>query len=192
MQMIETLNFRIRGTAPLLMHNGQLADPANKWARAIKEISSKRSKTEADYEAMARLEWMGSLYLNHKGPIIPGRVLEGSLIGKGGAARKQRMGKQAAVGLYVVRNFPLEYDGPREPEELWNDERFRSQELVVVNQSRIMRTRPIFEEWDATVSFEVDTDFVNVEDATLWMSIAGRECGLMDWRPKYGRFEVIE
>jgi len=189
--MIEKLNFRIRGMAPLLMHNGQLADPSNEWSRAVKEISGKRKKTDADYEAMARLEWMGSLYLNHKGPIIPGRVLEGALIGKGGAARKQRMGKQAAVGLYVVNNFPLEYDGPKDPEALWKDERFRSQELVVVGQARIMRTRPIFNEWEASVFFEVDTDFVNVDDATMWMSIAGRECGLMDWRPKYGRFEVI-
>ena len=189
--MIETLKFRISGMAPLLMHNGQLADQSNEWARAMKEISGKRAKTAADYEEMARLEWMGSLYLNHQGPVIPGRVLEGALIGKGGAARKQRMGKQAAVGLYVVRNFPIEYDGPREPGELWKDKRFRSQELVIVGQARVMRTRPIFEEWAADVNFEVDTDFVNVEDAKLWMSIAGRECGLMDWRPKYGRFEVI-
>ena len=101
------------------------------------------------------------------------------------------MGKQAAVGLYVVRNFPIQYDGPRDPNELWKDERFRSQELVSVGQARVMRTRPIFEEWAAEVSFEVDTEFVNVEDANLWMAVAGRECGLMDWRPKYGRFEVV-
>jgi len=189
--MIEKLTFRIQGMAPLIMHNGQLADPGNEWARAIKEISSKRAKTAADYEEMARLEWMGSLYLSQQGPIIPGRVLEGALIGKGGAARKQRMGKQAAVGLYVVKNFPLEYDGSKDPNELWLDERFRSKELVNVQTSKVVRTRPIFEEWAADVHFEIDTDFVNVEDAKLWMDIAGRECGLMDWRPKFGRFEVI-
>lgn len=53
----------------MLMHNGQLADPSNEWARAIKEISGKRAKTAADYEEMARLEWLGSLYLNQHGPI---------------------------------------------------------------------------------------------------------------------------
>ena len=188
--MIETLSFKIRGMAPLLMHNGQLADPGNEWARAMKEISGKRAKTAADYEELARLEFLGGLYLNREGPIIPGRVLEGALIGKGGAARKQRMGKQAAVGLYVVRNFSLEYDGPKDPNELWKDERFRSRELVSVGQARIMRTRAIFEEWSADVNFEIDTEFVNIEDANLWMSIAGRESGLMDWRPKHGRFEV--
>ena len=189
--MIEKLRFRIRGVAPLLMHNGQLADPANKWSRAIKEISSKRKKTDADYEEMARLEWLGSLYLSQEGPCLPGTVLEGALIGKGGAARKQRMGKQAAAGLYVTQNFPLEYEGSRDPDELWKDEDFRFSVVVVVGTSRVVRTRPIFHEWVVEVGVEVDADMVNPDDVGLWMSIAGREVGLGDWRPKYGRFEVV-
>lgn len=190
--MSEKLTFKIRGVAPLLMHNGQLADPGNQWARAMKEISSKRAKTTADYEEMARLEWFGSLYLHEGEPCIPGYVLEATLIGRGGAARKQKMGKQAAAGLYVTDNFLLEYDGPHDPEELWKLEEFRYQVLVRVQTSRVLRTRPIFHKWAATVSFEVEPDLVNVADAKLWMAIAGRESGLMDWRPKFGRFEVIE
>ena len=189
--MTETLNFRIQGVSPLLMHNGQLADPSNAYARAIKEISGKRAKTEADYEEMARLEWMGSLYLSNGEPCIPGYVLEATLIGRGGAARKQKMGKQAAAGLFVTADFPLEYDGPRDPKELWPLEQFRFQALVRVSQAKVMRTRPIFPEWEATVSIEVEPDLVNVADAKLWMGIAGRESGIGDWRPKFGRFEVV-
>jgi hypothetical protein len=189
--MVEKLSFRIRGVAPLVMHNGTMADPANEWTRAVKEISGKRKKTDADYEEMARLEWMGGLYLHKGEPCIPGYVLEGCLIGKGGAARKQRMGKQAAAGLYVTKNFPLEYEGPREPAELWQLPEFQLRVPVVVKTSRIIRTRPIFEEWAANVEVEVDTDLINLDDVRLWMEIAGRECGLMDWRPKCGRFEVV-
>lgn len=189
--MTEKLTFKIQGISPLLMHNGQLADPGNQYSRAVKEISSKRNKTEADFEEMARLEWMGSLYLADGAPCIPGYVLEATLIGRGGAARKQKMGKQAAAGLYVTANFPLEYDGPRDPKELWTINRFRFQALVRVGQARVMRTRPIFNEWAATVNIEVEPDLVNVADAKLWMAIAGRESGLMDWRPKFGRFEVV-
>jgi len=76
------------------MHNGQLADPSNWYSRAIKAISGKRGKTEADYQEMARLEWMGSLYLAQGVPCIPGYVLEATLIGRGGAARKEKMGRQ--------------------------------------------------------------------------------------------------
>lgn len=186
------LSFRIVGVAPLIMHNGRLANPADKYARAIKEISSKRKKVDADYEEMARLEWLGSLYLHNGEPCIPSYVLEGVLIGKGGAARKQKMGKQAAAGLFVMEHSPLEYEGPRNPNELWELEEFRFCRLVVVGGSRIMRTRPIFKEWAANVQIEVNPDFVNPEDARLWMKVAGYECGLMDWRPKHGRFEAQE
>lgn len=190
--MIEKLSFKIQGVSPLIMHNGLLADPSNEWTRAVKEISSKRKKTDSDYEEMARLEWMGSLYLKKGEPCIPGYVLEGALIGKGGAARKQRMGKQAAAGVYVTKDFLLEYDGPRSQSELWAVAEFQFRMPVVVKGARIIRTRPIFDEWGATVEVEVDTDLVNTDDVILWMDIAGREVGLMDWRPKYGRFEVIK
>lgn len=175
-----------------MMHNGQLADPANEWSRAMKEITGKRKKVDADYEEMARLEWMGSLYQLLNGqPCIPGYVMEGALIGKGGAARKQKMGKAAAAGVYVSQNFPLEYDGPRDPKELWKLPQFQLRVPVVVNQSRVIRTRPIFEAWSAEVVVEVDTELVNPDDVRLWMAVAGREVGLMDWRPKCGRFEVV-
>lgn len=174
------------------MHNGQLADPANEWTRAVKEISGKRQKTEADYEEMARLEWMGALYLQDGLPCIPGYVLEAALIGRGGAARKQKQGKQAAAGLYITRNFPLIYEGPREVQKLWLDERFRFRVPVKVGQARVMRTRPIFHEWSAEVEIEFDPQLVNADDVRLWMKTAGYEVGLMDWRPKYGRFEAVE
>jgi len=190
---MEQLTFKIKGVAPLLMHNGQLADPLNKYSMLIKEISAKRAKTEADYEAMARLEFLGGLYLDKNGvPCIPGSVLEGMLLGKGGASRKQRQGKAAAAGVFCsVASFPVEYDGPKDLEQLWKDERFRLRVPVVVGQAKVMRTRPMFEEWAAEVSVCVLPDLVNPKDIALWMDIAGREVGLMDWRPKFGRFEVV-
>jgi hypothetical protein len=33
----------IEGTAPIIMHNGQTADPLNQYAKAIKQISGKLS-----------------------------------------------------------------------------------------------------------------------------------------------------
>ena len=189
---VEKLNFRIVGVAPLVQHNGQLADPANEYSRAVKEISGKRQKVDADYEEMARLEWLGSLYLFKGEPCIPSYVMEAVLIGRGGAARKQKMGKQAAAGLFVTKNFPLEYDGPRDPHELWKIEDFRLRVPVRVGQAKVMRTRPIFNDWAATVEVEFDTRLVNEADVRLWMELAGYEVGLMDWRPKFGRFSVVD
>lgn len=141
---------------------------------------------------MARLEFLYSLYLEKGKPCVPGVVLEGALTGRGGAARKMKKGKQAAAGLFVLDNFPLEYDGPTDPKELWKDQRFRFRVACKVQQSKVMRTRPIFDEWAANVQVSFNPDLVDEREIFQWMELAGREVGLMDWRPKYGRFEVEE
>jgi hypothetical protein len=51
-----------------------------------------------------------------------------------------------------------------------------------------MRTRPIFEEWAANVEVMYNPDLVDKAEVIQWMEVAGYEVGLMDWRPKYGRF----
>jgi len=138
---------------------------------------------------MARLEFLYSLYLQDGKPCIPGVVLEAALIGKGGAARKMKKGKQAAAGLFVFENFLLEYEGPTDPNELWEDESFRLRVACKVQQNKVMRTRPIFEQWAANVEVNFNPDLVDKGEIVDWMEVAGAEVGLMDWRPKYGRFE---
>lgn len=80
--MYKEEKFKVEGIAPLLMHNGQLADPLCRWTQEMKVITSKRKKTEDDFERLAQLEWMGGLYLDDKGaPAIPGELIEAMLIG---------------------------------------------------------------------------------------------------------------
>ena len=43
--MYKVMLLTIIGTAPLVMHNGQTADPLNKYAKMLKAISGKRKKT---------------------------------------------------------------------------------------------------------------------------------------------------
>lgn len=137
-----------------------------------------------------RFVWHGAA--RHGAPCIPDYVLEAALIGRGGAARSQKMGKEAAAGMFVMKNFPLEYNGPKDPAELWEVEEFRLARAVRVGQARVIRTRPIFQEWAANVEVEFDLDFLNADHIQQWMEIAGRKVGLMDWRPKCGRFSVKE
>jgi len=185
--MIKKLRFRIVGTRPLIMHNGRLADPMDEFARAIAKISSKRNKTDADYEKMAELEWKGSLYLYQGKPCIPGYVIEGVLIGKNGAARRDKMKKEGAAGIIVEDDFPLEYDGPKDPDKLWELPEFRFVSLVRVGTNRIVRTRPIFPTWAATVEVGYDPEVVDEDRVIHWMNKAG-DIGIGDFRPKYGRF----
>lgn len=189
---MKKIRFKITGDAPLLMHNGQLADVSDPYVMAIKEISSKRSKVAADYEEMARLEFLGGLYLDQEtnDPIIPSHVMEASIIGRGGAARMERMGKESAAGLWILNDAKLEYDGSRNPDELWKNKKFVHQALVSVQRSRVKRTRPIFREWAAEFELQFDEEILNEEDVKRWVAVAGAKSGLCDWRPRFGRFSV--
>lgn len=182
----KSLKFKITGESPLLLHNGQTADPLNPFAQAMKKITGKRTKTEDDYRELAKIEWMASLYLKDKKVCIPGMVFEACLAD---AARKSRRGKLALSGLFVPEDSPLVYDGPSNIEKLWEDEKFRLTCLVRVQKNRIVRTRAMFPAWSATIVVNYDPKVLNESDVREIVNTAG-ECGLCDWRPKFGRFSV--
>lgn len=190
---MQTRNYQLKSLAPgLLMHNGQLSDPLNEFTRELKKISGKRAKTEADHEEMARLEFLGSLYVNEAmEPVIPQTAIRKMIIE---AARKMKLGKKAEVGVYVVDEVVLQYDGPRNPDELWKGG-YWDRRVVGVNRASVMRTRPHFAKWQAQVNVEYDPEFVDVDSLDEWMFIAGRQVGLLDYRPgksggMFGRFDV--
>ena len=71
---IATVNVRIEGHQPLIFHNSQLANPLNKWAKAMKDVTSKRKKTDADLLELQRLEFMGGIYYDEAvGVYLPGQ-----------------------------------------------------------------------------------------------------------------------
>jgi hypothetical protein len=63
---------------------------------------------------------------------------------------------------------------------------------VVVQRSRVIRARPRFDEW------ELDFQILNIDERITPNIIkdilvdAGRFCGIGDFRPRYGRFEVVK
>lgn len=172
-------------TASLLMHNGQTADPTNRWAKMLKQVSSKRVKTDADYEEMARIEFLAALYCDANGPYLPPNMIDAMLVA---AARKSKEGQVVKSGCFCLNHNCLDYNGPRTPDELWADEQFHFSSIVRVGTARIARMRPIFREWSATVRLNVDPGLVNIARVDEWMRVAGSQIGLGDWRPQYGRF----
>jgi hypothetical protein len=181
------LSFKITGVAPLLMHNGQLADPANEFSKQMRKISSKRDKTEADFEELARLEWFGSLYLKDGKPCLPGEILEAAFVA---AAKKQKKGKQAQAGIFCPDSYRLIYDDARKPEELWADTQYRYTVGVRIQQNRVMRTRPIFRDWSCEIEVDYDDGLLNEEEVRHIVRVTGEIIGVGDWRPKYGRFKA--
>jgi hypothetical protein len=185
----QTIEFHVRGVAPLLMHNGQLANPLNKWSKAMKTITSNRKKTDEDYAQLANLEFLGSLYVNEEGrAVLPGEVIEGTIVS---GAKRTKQGKDAKSAIIVDGNFPLLYDGPKTPETLRDDERFRYVAGVAVGQSRVMRTRPIFKTWECKFAVSFLDDMLNAQEVIDFVETAGRVAGFGDGRPRFGRFEIL-
>lgn len=182
---LQTLSYRLRSSSPLMLHSGQLADPLNRYSKAIKAISSKRKKTDADFEELARLEFLGGLYVSEAGPAIPADNITAMIIK---AAMKHKEGDLAKTGIFVEDHATIEYDGPREPDAMWKAEKFRDTRGARVGTARVMRTRPIFREWSTVVTFTIDDEIVNPARVNDWLQVAGRIVGLCELRPRYGRF----
>ena len=187
MSPYEELKFTITGVAPLIHHNGQLADPLNPHSQSIAELSGKRKKTEADHREMAKREFYAGLYLFNGEPCIPFEVIESALIE---GAKKERRGPAAKAGILAEQHARLDYDGPRKPDALWNDEKFRLRVPVRVTQSRVMRTRPIFHGWSAEIALRYMPHIVSAKDVKNFLVTAGEQVGIGDWRPRFGRFTV--
>lgn len=180
--------YTIKGVSPLVMHNEQLADPLNRWTRALKGVSKKRTKTDDDLLEMSRIEWMGGLYWDESiGIHVPERCLERMLRD---AAAKTKRGKDVVSGLIVVEPASLVYKGPKVPAELWEMDAFRLRASVGVQKSRVIRTRPIFREWALSFTVNYDENVLDPGDIDGFLDVAGRLIGLLDWRPKHGRFIV--
>ena len=180
--------------SPLMMHNERLADPIDPYSRWLKELSGKTKKTERDHEEMGRREFMGGGYWAVDGgptgtrsePVIPTwniiRCIQA-------AATRYKLGRHVVRGIIPVNeDTPLQYDGPREAEELWKAGTFHSRKGVGVGQKKVMRTRPCFGEWKIETELELDLTMLDPDTVNILARDAGIFEGLGDARPRFGRF----
>lgn len=183
MHMFVTLT----GVAPLLCHNIQLADPDNRWSRQISEITKKRKKTDDDRREIGRLEWFGSLYTHQGKIIIPTANILKCFIE---TAKVTKEGRSVTRAVAIIEpHTRLIYNGPDDPEELWQQQEFRDSTLVGIGKQRIVRMRPIFRAWMVKTEFEVLTEVMDYDAITKIIRLAGRVEGLGDNRVNgYGRF----
>jgi hypothetical protein len=192
---MKTIAVTLSGVTPLMMHNDQLANPMNEYAKQLKEYTSKRQKTDEDYEAIAQIEFLGGIYYSDQSGIyIPGRnvrkcIENGATLMKKGTAVKR--------GVFVVEaELPLTYSGPRTPKDLYRTKAFVDTRTAGNNKARIVRTRPIFAPpWSLTATLMVDPSQINDSDLRQCIDMAGKLCGLGDYRPypsggTFGIFQI--
>ena len=176
------------GTSPLLMHNPQMVDPEFELNRQIKALTSKRKKTDDDLRQIERLEWFGGLYVSDGVITQPTAKVRKCLIN---AARISKMGKMVERAIsFSSLNVPLEYKGPRDPQEVFADAAFHSRLSVGIGNKRVMRVRPKFFPWALSVDgLFVEDAGLNPDELERIVEMAGVVEGIGDARAiGYGRF----
>jgi hypothetical protein len=187
------MRIELTGTAPLIMHNIQMADDQNHLVRDIKKLTAKRTnKTDEDKLEIDRLSFVGSLYWDKDlGPYLPADNIFRALMEAGSITRA---GKKVAQALSVFTyRAPLVYDGPRDPDGLWgvgSGSPHVSRLMVNVQGSRIPRVRPIFPTWSCGFEIDVDDRVLAHEDFEDIANKAGKMIGVGTFRRFYGRFDV--
>lgn len=184
------MKITMTGTTPLMLHNVRLADPLDPWAKELKRLNGKRTKTEDDRLEISRVEFGGGLYYDPEiGPYLPAANLFRALIEAGTVTKS---GKKIERGLIVTQDrAAIEYDGPRTIDELWGDGNtpYVDRRMVNVQRQRVSRTRPIFPRWACAFGVEVDPAILDPEDFEAIVVRTGSMVGVGEYRRFYGRFE---
>jgi hypothetical protein len=184
------------GGSAFLMHNERLADPLDPFVQALSQLTGKRKKTTADHEEIAHIEFLGGLYttptldypLNGQKvrPSVPSwnilRCLQDG-------AKRQKRGADVLRGIVpLAEDAILKYEGPTDPEKLWQAGSFSLRKSVGVQKNRTMRTRALFTDWQTELDIEVDASIFDLHTLAKAWTDAGTYSGLGDMRPVYGRF----
>ena len=171
------------------MHSSAACDPLSDQAKAMKKVSSLRKKTDEDHMELSRLDWLAAFYGDEAGrPIIPADNFSACLLS---GAKKLKLGTEFKAGAIVLDDGIITGHGHKlgakaTVEDFWADRRFVFAKAVRVMNGRVMRYRPIFRSWETTLKVEVFD--ITADQVTQSLNIAGRMCGIGDWRPRYGSF----
>lgn len=186
------------GGSPLIMHNERLNDPLDPITRELAKVTGKTKKTEVDHAEMGRIEFYGALYTD---PAIPSvaelKSYEGAVVlpswnifrSLQEGAKQIKLGRAVLRGVVPLTEYvPLEYAGPESPVDLWNAGTFSLRKGVGIGTKKVMRTRPIFTDWQASLDIEVDPEMLDGDKLAECWRRAGLYAGLGDMRPVYGRY----
>lgn len=185
---------KIRGIVPLLQHRFASLD-------SLMEGATKKTGA-SDYS----LEWMDTMYVNPDGVLFqPAAHIEGALVGaavlfkvkgRGGKTWKDAVRAYCYVLpeeiVHLRDGEPVRAPGPeilRHPtEHLRVDVRQVRIKRAAVARSRLL----IAAGWELAFRVEVHDEQVRPDVLLAILDESGRAVGIGDFRPRYGRFEVVQ
>lgn len=189
---IRYLKVAVTGVSPLLMNNPQTVDPFNRFTRAKKAITAKRTaKTDDDLIELGNLETESKLYFDDKlGVYVPATWLTEAIICTGfGVAKigRQKMrGGIFATQPKIALNYRSKAKVKAVADVVGNPE-FRHRMLLKQGQVRVPKDAPIFHDWSFATDLEYDDKIVDSSTLRRIVEHAALYGGFGDFRPTFGR-----
>lgn len=168
----------LQGVCPIMFHRWNCESVASK-SKAKKGSAEKKSDDVESY-----------VYRNDKNEIcVPGEYLRGAIIAASKFQQDPRSPRKSAADLFkaaIVSLTELATLGVKE----WD---YLDQRRVVIQRNAITRSRPAMKEgWKAKFILMVNLpEYVDEQLLNSTIQAAGKLVGLGDFRPSYGRFNVI-
>ncbi|MBN1121925.1 MAG: hypothetical protein JXJ17_12660 [Anaerolineae bacterium] len=190
-----TINVVVRGIVPLLQR---------RFAPETLDTMLRGSATKSirvDYSS----EWMTGMYIDDDGFLYePATHLEGALVKAAASYRIKGQGYKTYRDVFRAQcqiapdQIPVLFDGnpiPRPGPELFDQPTVALSvdiQRVVVSKAAVPRARlKVHEGWELAFTVIVQDDALPAAIVRTILEDAGRSSGLGDFRPRYGRFEVV-
>lgn len=184
---MKNLKVTWKGITPLIMHSCQCVNPLHPISKELKKYTSKRNKTDEDLIKISDLEWeAGAYWKDDLGLYIPAENVEATIQN---GAKANKKGKDIEKYVNVTDLYiPFFYGENLTKEELIQNYEYRDTRIMTVQRSKILRTRPRFDQWNITFNVMYNEEKIDLETIVNAMEYAGSYVGLCDSRPKYGKF----
>ena len=173
---METVRVKIRGIAPLLMNKFKMPDEGEPEAAARRD--KQYDPVEDANSALYREEGIGCY--------APSTWIEAALREAGKEFKGKGRGSLKATVLSSVfidpEKIPLGKDTFDEIDK----------RPAVIQRNRIIKSRPRFNQWELEFTVNFDENRIKKDVLKQMIAEAGATKGIGDYRPKFGRFEVVE
>lgn len=189
---IKQATVKITGIAPLLQNNPQTADPFNRFAKAMKAITNKRTgKTDDDLIELGNLETEAKVFFDDEiGVYVPPTWLTEAIVTTGfGVAKIGK--KKLRGGLFATESkVKLHYrdmDKVKTVTDVVMNRVFRHRMLLKQGEHRIAKDAPIYHDWWFQTVVEFDDTVVDFGSLKRIVERAALYGGFGDFRPTFGR-----
>lgn len=190
---MQICKLRITGQSPLLMSCDKLADPLAPETIEHKKLTANRKKTDEINIAIAKSQYLNSLYLEENKVMMPSINFKKALEE---GAKLSKSGDKIRKGVIIFGEYiPFDYGENLTPDELWDaSPKYLDRRTVVISRARVMCYRPKFTDWQFNVDVNYIDEIVTPEEITDFATKAGVYVGLGGFRPaksgSFGRFLV--